>query len=194
MRCLVAAITFALLMVSAPVHAADTGDVAAKAEPCKACHGEGGISRMENVPSLAGQPDLYTQWQLIFFKAGTRKNDVMSPLAEQLSNQDIRDLGAYFASLPPAPASAEKDDDPELTEAAKKASVGRRCAFCHLDTYAGAKAVARIAGQREDYLLKALRDYKSGARSGGAMAAMAEVTYSMSDPEIVALARYLSRL
>ena len=56
------------------------------------------------------------------------------------------------------------------------------------------KATARIAGQREDYLLKALRDYKSGVRSGGGMAAMADVAYSLQDEEIVALAHYLSNL
>jgi len=68
--------------------------------------------------------------------------------------------------------------------------VGRRCASCHTDTYAGTKAVARLAGQREDYLLKSLQDYKSG----GSMAAMAEVAYPLSEEEITALAHYLAHL
>ena len=67
-------------------------------------------------------------------------------------------------------------------------------AACHTDTYAGTSAVARLAGQREDYLLKALHDYKSGARSGGSMAAMAEVAYPLSEEEITALAHYLANL
>jgi cytochrome c553 len=58
---------------------------------------------------------------------------------------------------------------------------------------AGARVV-RIAGQREDYLVKALRDYKSGVRAGGGMAAMADVAYPLSEEEIVALAHYLAHL
>ena len=75
-----------------------------------------------------------------------------------------------------------------------QAATGRRCASCHADIFAGTKAVARIAGQREEYLVKALRDYKSGVRSGGAMAAMADVAYPLSEEEIEALAHYLAHL
>jgi cytochrome c553 len=76
----------------------------------------------------------------------------------------------------------------------KQAAAGRGCASCHTDTYAGTKAVARIAGQREEYLVKALHDYKSGVRSGGAQAAMADVAYPLSEEEITALAHYLAHL
>ena len=75
-----------------------------------------------------------------------------------------------------------------------QAAAGRRCAACHTDTYAGTKAVARVASQREEYLVKALRDYKSGVRAGGAMAAMADVAYPLSEEEIEALAHYLAHL
>ena len=183
----------AMVAFGLPVQAADIAAGKAKAELCVGCHGENGISQMENMPSLAAQPDLFIQWQLVFFRAGTRKNEQMQPIVEQLSNEDIRNLGAYFASLEP-PKAAKPDDDPDLSKKGAQAAVGRRCASCHLDTYAGTKAVARVAGQREDYLLKALRDYKSGARSGGAMAAMAEVAFPLSEEEIEALAHYLAHL
>lgn len=174
---------------------ATAADIAAgkeKAELCIGCHGENGISQMENVPSLAAQVDQFTQWQLIFFRAGTRKSEEMKPIVEQLDNNDIRNLGAYFASL--QPPEKKQDHDPDLSAKGKQAAAGRRCASCHLDSYAGTKAVSRLAGQREDYLLKALRDYKSGARAGGGMAAMAEVAYSLSEEEITALAHYLAHL
>lgn len=183
----------AMVAFGLPAQAADIAAGKAKAELCVGCHGENGISQMENMPSLAAQPDLFIQWQLVFFRAGTRKNEQMQPIVEQLSNEDIRNLGAYFASLEP-PKAAQPDDDPDLSKKGAQAAVGRRCASCHLDTYAGTKAVARVAGQREDYLLKALRDYKSGARSGGAMAAMAEVAFPLSEEEIEALAHYLAHL
>jgi cytochrome c553 len=180
-------------LANAPAHAADTAAGKEKAELCVGCHGEGGISQTENIPSLAGQPDQFIQWQLVFFRAGTRKNEQMQPIVEQISNEDIRNLGAYFASLTP-PKASKPDDNPDLSQKGAQAAAGRRCASCHTDTFAGTKAVARIAGQREDYLLKALHDYKSGVRSGGGMAAMAEVAYPLSEEEIVALAHYLAHL
>src|SRR4051812_9405756 len=183
-----AAVTFCGLSA----HAADIAAGKEKAEMCVGCHGEGGISQMENIPSLAAQPDQFIQWQLVYFRAGTRKNEQMQPIVEQLNNEDIRNLGAYFASLPPPKPEADKD--PDLSKKGAQAAAGRRCAACHLDNYAGSKAAARVAGQREDYLGKALRDYKSGIRSGGGQAAMAEVAHPLSEEEIVALAHYLAYL
>src|SRR5215468_1883242 len=179
-------------LATVPARAADIAAGKEKAELCVGCHGENGISEMENIPSLAGQLDQYIQWQLVYFRAGSRKNEQMQPIVEQLNNEDIRNLGAYFASLtPPTPP---KDDNPDLSEKGKQAAVGRRCASCHTDNFAGTKAVARVAGQREEYLVKALQDYKSGVRSGGAMAAMADVAYPLSEEEIEALAHYLAHL
>jgi cytochrome c553 len=181
------------VLAALPARAADIAAGKAKAtEICAGCHGENGISQMENIPSLAGQLDQYIQWQLVYFRGGSRKNEQMQPIVEQLTNEDIRNLGAYFASL--APPAAPKDDDLHLSEKGRQAAAGRRCTSCHTDSYAGTKAVARIAGQREEYLVKALHDYKSGGRSGGGQAAMADVAYPLSDEEITALAHYLAHL
>jgi cytochrome c553 len=193
MRIALAGTLFAAAIVGgSPAHAADIAAGKEKAELCVGCHGDNGISQMENIPSLAAQPDQFIQWQLVFFRAGTRKNEQMQPIVEQLSNEDIRNLGAYFAQV--APPKAPPDDNPDLSKKGAQAAAGRRCASCHTDSYAGTKAVARVAGQREEYLLKALHDYKSSVRSGGGMAAMAEVAYSLSEEEIEALAHYLAHL
>jgi cytochrome c553 len=183
----------AVLVLFAGVANAADESVKEKAAQCTPCHGEAGVSQTENTPSLAGQPDLFLQWQLVFFRSGSRKNEIMQPMAEQLSNEDVRNLGAYFASLPPSKASAP-DDNPDLSKKGAQAAAGRRCASCHGDTFAGTKAVARLAGQREEYLLKALHDYKSNLRVGGGVAAMADVAYSLSEEEITALAYYLAHL
>ncbi|UPK35849.1 cytochrome c4 [Bradyrhizobium sp. 186] len=175
-----------------PAQAADVAAGKAKAEICAGCHGDNGISQMENIPSLAGQPDQYTQWQLVFFRAGSRKNEQMQPIVEQINNEDIRNLGAYFASL--TPPKGPEDNDPDLSKKGAQAAAGRRCASCHTDSYAGTKAIARLAGQREEYLVKALHDYKTSQRVGGAGAAMADVAYSLSEEEITALAHYLAHL
>jgi cytochrome c553 len=184
----------AVLLACGPVaHAADIAAGKEKAELCVGCHGDNGISQTENIPSLAGQLDQFIQWQLVFFRAGTRKNEQMQPVIEQLNNDDIRNLGAYFAQLTP-PKASKPDDNPDLSKKGAQAAAGRRCASCHTDTFVGTKAVARIAGQREEYLVKALRDYKSGARAGGGQAAMADVAYPLSEEEIEALAHYLAYL
>ncbi|MGJ4908904.1 c-type cytochrome [Bradyrhizobium sp. HKCCYLS2033] len=187
-----AACVLALVLMSPSAQAADVEAGKAKAELCVGCHGENGISQTENIPSLAGQQDQFIQWQLVFFRAGTRKNEAMKPIIDQLNNEDIRNLGAYFASL--QPAKSPPDDNPELSKKGAEAAAGRRCASCHLDSYAGTKGVARLAGQREEYLVKALHDYKSGQRVGGSQAAMTDVAYPLSDEEITALAHYLAHV
>jgi cytochrome c553 len=181
------------LACGSSARAADPASGKEKAEICAGCHGENGVSQTENIPSLAGQQDQFTQWQLVFFRGGARKNELMQPIAEQITNEDIRSLGAYFASLTP-PKATTPDDNPDLSAKGAQAASGRRCASCHTDSYAGTKAVARLAGQREEYLVKALHDFKSGQRSGGAGAAMAEVAYPLSEEEITALAHYLAHL
>jgi cytochrome c553 len=193
MRIVFVAALLVAIICGSFAHAADTAAAREKAELCAGCHGDGGISQTENIPSLAGQPDQFIQWQLVFFRSGARKNEQMQPIVEQISNEDIRNLGAYFASLTP-PKPATPDDTPDLSRKGAQAAVGRRCASCHGDTFAGTKAVARLAGQREEYLVKALHDYKSSVRSGGAGAAMAEVAYPLSEEEITALAHYLAHL
>jgi cytochrome c553 len=174
-------------LAAVPTLAADVKD---KVEVCKACHGDNAVSQMENIPSLAGQLDQYIQWQLVYFRSGARKNEQMQPIVEGMTNEDVRNLGAYFAALPPF--KADKDDNPDLSAKGKQAAAGRRCASCHGDNFAGTKAVARLAGQREDYLAKTLHDYKSSARNGGPQGVMSDVAYPLSDEEITALAHYLA--
>ena len=113
----------AAMLLASTAHAADVAAGMAKAEICAGCHGDNGISQTENIPSLAGQLDQFIQWQLVFFRAGARKNEQMQPIVEQLSNDDIRNLGAYFASL--TPFKGRKDDNPDLSEKGKQAAAGR---------------------------------------------------------------------
>ena len=88
----------------------------------------------------------------------------MQPIVEAMTNEDIRNLGAYFAAM--EPFKGTPDDNPDLSAKGKQAAAGRRCASCHGDNFAGTKAVPRLAGQREDYFAKTLHDYKSSARNG----------------------------
>jgi cytochrome c553 len=178
----------ALTFVYVPAFAADNDEAKAKFDACAPCHNANGISTTEHTPSLAGQTDRYLQWQLVYFRSGIRKSPNMNPIAEALSNEDIRDLSAYAAQLPtPEPVPPEH---PDLVEKGSRLAAQNRCTACHGEKLEGNGAAARLSGQREDYLLKALEDFKAGKRVGGGMAAMADVVYPLLPDDLPALAAY----
>jgi cytochrome c553 len=110
-----------------------------------------------------------------------------------LSDTDIRNLGAYFSSFPPPAPVTDADPDPQRYARGATVAQANRCSSCHGETYAGQQAIARIAHQRGDYLLKALRDFHEGRRTGGGIAAMPDAVYPLSDDDLQALAHFLSR-
>jgi cytochrome c553 len=115
----------------------------------------------------------------------------MGPIAEALSNEDIRNLGAYYASLPPPkPEPAEASD--ELAQFGQKVAALHRCKSCHSEDFTGFRAAARLAAQREDVMLKALHDFKAGQRVSSGVASMADVTYALNEDDMRALARFMA--
>ncbi len=192
------------LVIPAATMAAEGTPAAGKAKAetagCFVCHGVDGVATAnglatdKHVPNLAGEPDLFTQFQLVYFRKGVRKNAIMNAMAQSLSNEDVRNLGAYFASLPPAAAALPPDATPEDTKLGGEVAQAVHCTNCHGDNFEGVDNIGRLAGQREDYLYKALRDFKSGARTATGAAGMADVVYPLGDTEMKALAHYLSRL
>lgn len=176
------------------------GKARAEAAGCFACHGVDGVATADglaadkNVPNLAGEPNLYLQFQLVFYRKGIRKNETMNAMAQQLSNDDLRDISAYYASLPGPDGSKAPDTAPQETELGAKIAQGIHCTNCHGDHLEGVDNIARLAGQREDYVYNALRDFKSGARTATGAASMAEVVYPLGDVEMKALAHYVAGL
>ncbi len=160
---------------------------------CLACHGENGQSETPQVPSLGGEPASYLLIQLYLFREGMRKVEIMNEMAKGLSDDDLRVFSDAVAKLaPPRPATGDVQD-PTRMEQGKALVTKNRCNFCHAANLAGQDQVPRLAAQREDYLLKALREYKSGARVGYD-ATMLEVIRPLGDPDFVTLAYYLARL
>ena len=131
----------------------------------------------------------YDAWAKTYDATRGASPSVLGPIAEALSNEDIRNLGAFYASLPPPKPAAAAD---ALAENGEKLAVRHRCKSCHSDDYNGFRAAARLSGQREDVLLKALQDFKSGKRVGSGVASMADVTYELSDVDMVALSHYMA--
>jgi cytochrome c553 len=172
-----------------PGNAAEKPTLEERLTACAGCHGEKGISSMPESPSLAGQPVLFTQIQLFLFREGQRVNEVMSPMAQGLGDDELTALAEWYAKQPPP--TAAKDPDPALEAKGRALAVTHRCGTCHLPDYSGRDQIPRIAAQNEAYLLQALRDYKSGARSGDG-AQMAEVVYALSEEDMQALAHHVA--
>ncbi len=158
--------------------------------PCLACHGEGGRSENPEVPSLGGQPSDFLLIQLYQFREKQRLAEPMNELAENLSDDDLRVYAESLSRLPP-PAPAGQAADPSAVGRGRALSARHRCGFCHNPDFSGHDQIPRLAAQREDYLTKALRAYKSGTRVGYDPA-MAEVVQPISDPEILDLAAFLA--
>jgi cytochrome c553 len=125
-------------------------------------------------------------------REGKRKIQVMEPFALQFSDDEMRGFADAVSKLPKLtpPASAV---DPARYERGKALAAGARCANCHNTDFSGAGSNPRLAHQREDYLVKALRDYKSAARvDQGAL--MASSVKDIGDAEFVDLAHYFANL
>jgi len=89
----------ATVMMATPAIAADAAAGKNKSAVCAACHGPTGISAIPMYPNLAGQKEAYLSKQLKNFRSGARKDPVMAPMAMGLSDEDIADISAYYASM-----------------------------------------------------------------------------------------------
>jgi len=164
----------------------------ARLAACLDCHGTDGQSVIPEVPSLGGQPVFYLTVQLLMFREKLRVVETMNQVMQGLKDDDLRSMATYLAKLPP-PEPAGGPIDPNRTERARALIEEHRCNFCHTRNYSGGENVPRLAGQREDYLVKALREYKNNTRRGYD-ASMADVLFPISDDQLLDLAYFLARL
>lgn len=146
---------------------------------------------MAGSPSLAGQPNIFTQYQLVFMRDGGRKPGVMAAVVKNLTDDHIRELGAWYESLPPPPPLKT----PSTVDEAKVMALikPRHCDNCHKEDFSGQGETARLAGQRPDYFIKAMHDFRAGERRGRGLGAMMEVSVTLKDEDIRMIADYLAR-
>jgi cytochrome c553 len=164
---------------------------------CAACHAPDGNSVITLNPKLAGQHPEYLEKQLTEFKSGKRANAVMSGMAAALSEQDIKELAAYFAAKKLNLGQAAKNGAGSLGEKIYRAGVAANnvpaCAACHGPTGAGLpKQFPRVAGQHADYTLAQLKTFRTGERANAPM--MMAITAKMTDAEMAAVADYIQGL
>ncbi len=167
-------------------------DLADKLAPCLACHGSEGQSQLDNVPSLGAQRAPYTVIQLFMFREKIRVVEPMNEAAKELTNDDLQSMADALTALPP-PKSLGDPGDPVRLERARALTEQNHCNACHRPDFSGQQSVPRLADQREDYLLKTLREYKSGARRAYEPI-MLEALQPIDDAQLVEFAYYLSRL
>ena len=182
-----AALGAALLSAGAPASAQPAAE---RFATCLACHGPGGVSEQPGTPSLAGQPSFYAITQLFLFREGRRSSEAMTAVAKDMSDADLRAFSDLIGRLPAPPAAATSLDAAHVAQGAALAE-RLRCGSCHGGDFAGGQQVPRLAGQREDYLAKALSEFRAGTRVGYT-GAMAEALAGVAPDELQALAAYLA--
>ena len=190
----------AALGCNAPAFAAGSVEAGqAKSMTCAACHGVDGNSVNPEWPSLAGQHATYITRQLNAFRAGERKNDLMSPMAMILSDEDMADLAAYFSSQKVRGGETE----PSKLALGQKIFRGGNvnngvmpCTGCHGPNGRGnpLAGYASIQGQHATYVANQLRAYRAGTRQTDPNQMMRNVAAHLTDEEIDALASYVQGL
>lgn len=171
-----------------------------KAQVCFSCHGVNGDSTNPAWPKLAGQNAGYIAKQLADFKAGTQRSDpLMTAQVAPLSPQDMEDLAAFFAKQKPSQGSAEEDKvaiGKEIYTGGKPAQGLAACMACHGPSGSGNPAAKypRVSGQHATYTIKALKDFRSGARKNDPNNMMQNIAERMTDWEIEAVASYMQGL
>lgn len=158
---------------------------------CAACHGADGNSVLANSPSLAAQPRVFLETQLIVIREGLRIIPAMQGLLEGVSDQDITAMARHFAALPIKPQPGPRDE--ARFERGRALAGTMHCASCHLSAYEGREQMPRLAGQREDYLLHSMREFLSG-QATGRDTIMASALHGLNDAQLGDLAHYLAQL
>ena len=189
LSCVKTAVLIGVAVMAAPFCSAQT-DFPRQAV-CVACHGAKGKSDIKGVPSLAGQPKIFIENQLVLIREGVRDIPSMKGMLDGLTDDEVIVIAKYYAGLSLTDIPADKD--PELFAQGEKLAQGMRCGICHLPNYVGREQIPRLAGQRDDFLLHSLLQFKNG-QAIGRDSNMAASVIGVSDAELAALSYYLARI
>ena len=165
--------------------------ISAKLLVCAACHGADGNAQLPGAPSLAGQPKIFIENQLVMIREGMRNIPMMQGMLDGVSDDEISAMAAHYAKLPIKKPPVDRQA--ALYALGEKKSNDMRCGICHLPSYVGREQIPRLAGQREDYLLHSMRQFKSN-QAVGRDTIMAASLYGVGDDDLKAIAHFLSRL
>lgn len=159
--------------------------------PCTACHGPGGNSQIPLTPSLAGQPKLFIENQLVLIREGLREIASMKEVMAGMTDETIIALARHFAAQ--APVRRAVAVNAAKARLGADIAKGMLCGTCHLPDYAGQMQVPRLAGQDEAYLLLAMRQLRDNP-GPGRDTIMAASLQGLNDADLSNLAHYLAGL
>ena len=172
-----------------------------KSVACQGCHGVDGNSYSGVWPNLAAQHPSYISKQLLNFQSGERKNETMTGMAAGLSKEDIADIAAYLSQQTIQPEANEFDANVlgtgrKIYKGGNRYSGVPACSGCHGPNGAGISpsAFPSLAGQKVDYIVKQLTDFRNQARENDPRAIMQNVASRMTDNEIKSVAAYINSL
>lgn len=178
----------ALLLSTSLFGTAQAADAPPKTAVCGACHGANGNPTLPEVPTLAGQSARYIYLQLRDFQEGRRQNELMSPMAKDLSRDEMRQLAAWYESQTPIPQPFAAD--PEKAKLGKAKSDETLCSMCHLGGFKGQNEIPRVSNQPYDYIVKQLRAFKAKTRTNDA-GNMTSVAGTLSDADIENIGHFI---
>ncbi|MCO8312927.1 c-type cytochrome [Pseudomonas mandelii] len=161
-------------------------------DTCALCHGARGQPRDAQYAALAGQSASYIESQLHAFAEGRRYSAQMSPLAANLTDEQIKHLANYFAEQKPGVTQVTMKDD-SLQQHGQRTVAANGCAACHGEKLSGGPLAPRLAGLGQLYLTDQLTAFKHGQRKDPTQA-MNALAGSLSDEDIKAMAHYLANL
>lgn len=156
---------------------------------CTACHGAQGNSQLPQIPSLAGQPRLFIENQLVLIREGLRDIPPMKGLLDGVKDADISAMAEYFSSQKPAKTAAASDA--ASYQRGQALSARMLCASCHLPDYSGRQQIPRLAGQHEAFLLEAMKQFRDHP-GPGRDTIMAASLFGLKDNELADLAHFLA--
>lgn len=159
---------------------------------CLDCHGKNGVSPTPETPSLGGMPRLYALLQLVEFRDGNRQSELMREMVKDMTDDDLRAAADFVAKQPRGPAPKQPGDPARMRRGAELATQ-YRCNQCHSAQFLGGEQMPPLRNQREDYLLKAMGDYRAERRLGD-RAAMVEILAPLSEADVGVLAHYLAHV
>jgi cytochrome c553 len=160
------------------------------AEACAGCHGASGISATPGVPNLAGQRAVYLYLELKAYQSGARDNAAMNNTVEFLSDDALVKVAAFFAGLDPAQPGSTKTAVVQVDAVQAGKTAAASCGGCHGDAgVSTTPGMPSLAGLDPNYLVAAMKAYKSGARKNDLMKSMLA---SVADADMSKIALYLA--
>lgn len=178
------------LLAAGLAHPQQPPAVTPRLQACMACHGPQGNSQIPTIPSLAGQPRLFLENQLVVIREGLREVPQVKGMLAGVKDEEIVQMAAFFAAQQPVAAAGGPRNEATLARGKDLASKAL-CGSCHLPDSSGRQQIPRLAGQHEAFLLDSMKQFRDHP-GPGRDTIMSAALYGLKDGELADLAHYLA--